>query len=429
MTKRINKKEKNFFSKRNPHFLCVPKFIDLYAIMSIEITSYNFKKYVDHRRFLNKYLRDSLYFPFDYSIQHKENAKFCFFYGKWFYRKDHKKTFHDFVSNFQNCDFVIAEKANKIKKHPFRLVKFVLLMFVWIIQLLLFGHSLRESLVYLPFLMTCVEIKHIVTKIKKYQYKFIVTYYDVAPDQNCFTQFFKKYSIPTMTLQHGMFEKKKNPKSVFDVGIEYTSCISDYYLAWNQYTKDKAVEAGMNEDKVVVLGIPKYSTKSKPSLKSSEKKNLFGVMLNSPGFNQNNLKVLETANEIYERTGIHFVLRYHPDLPHNCFESQCGEGYAGILSNTESIEEYTRHVDFTIISNSSVLIDLLFLQHPTFRLIISNDDAYASITNNSFCNIDDFVLIYKNNDGTVDPTIFSYLCTGYNTIERYKQFFDEMEQR
>ena len=191
------------FSKDLPKMFMVERYINIQKMMSVQIEEMKLDGKYNIKTMISIFNSIISHKTFAYNLLERKNSKFCFFYGWWFFRKDHFNTFFDFSNKFDSCDIIYA--SGQPSKFNFlvilaRAIKMLFFATVWIVQLLLSKHSFKESLTYLPFLATCVELKK---EIKKYhidKYAFFVTYYDLAPDQNFLIQECKNKNIITMTL-------------------------------------------------------------------------------------------------------------------------------------------------------------------------------------------------------------------------------------
>lgn len=413
-------------NKKYKPFL-IDKRIDVDNLLTIFNEEYKITGKRDYKLLYRTFISESLFDTYTYHFEKHDNSYFLMFYGKSYFRIDHQKTFLDFANNFNYADVICAKRVEgKRKAHPLRFLKYQLLSFIWVIQLLFRGVKFKDSVAHLSLLITCKETEKFIKKIDFSKYFFVVSYYDMAPDQNYLIQFCNSKNIRTMTLQHGIFARKSNITIINDMAVEFTESPSNYYLAWNEYTKDEAMKVGIPENKIIVLGIPRYSCFEEPPTRQIEKKNCFGVMLNGKNFGLHNKKLIDMANKIYLISGIKFYLRYHPSLKGDEYASMCEGGYLGNLSNKDSIQDYISCVDFTIISSSSVFVDLIFLKHPVYRLIVSDDDTYSNVGEHSFSSEEELVdCITKVGNNDSNEVLFKYLCTGYNTIEKYRDFFNK----
>lgn len=417
------------YDKKGIKMFLVDSYIDFDSMMSIQQTTARLKNDYRIKYLLKCYISRCIYSRQKYNINTHKNSDFLFFYGNVFYRKDHLKTFLDFTEEFENCDIINGEVIDKKKLNIFNIIKYLLLTAVWIIQLLLQGVKITEAFTYLPYAQTCLDVKKLINQLDVKKYKFVVTYYDLQPDDNCLIQYFKSNGITTMTLQHGIFAEKTNKQNVSDTAIEYSKSICDYYLAWNEYSRDEAVKVGVNPNKIQVLGIPKYACMKQINSQYYSDNNIFGVVLNNNDFELHNQMLVKMASELSEKTKMKYILRYHPTMKGDEYNHLTNDFYIGNSDKNTSITEYAQTIEFTLISSSSVFVDLLFIKHPVYRLVVTKEDTYSTVKYNSFNNVDELVLQLHSNSSHNDRIdLFRYLCTSYNAIDNYKKFFVKMEE-
>lgn len=382
---------------------------------------------ISKRVIIKKYnvimLKDALAKKSRYEFVAK-NGKFLLFYGTTNYRFDHRRTFSSFSERFEDADVLSGYKEKRTLFHPLWFLYSYLHALVWLIQLLLSGYSLLDSSLFIPHIYTCFITNKSLRQTDLKKYKFVVVYYDVNTDDNYVVQACEASNIVTMTLQHGIFAKKESVDSISDFGLEFTESIADYYLCWNQYTKDEAIKAGMNPERIVVLGIPKYINITNNNTINNYVRNTFGVILNSKSFHIHNQELIKIANEISSSLNVKYIVRYHPQLKGNEYSYLYGPNYLENDDNKTTIEDYAQKVDFTIISSSSVFVDLIYLKHPTYRLVVTNRDTYSTVSYNSFKNCEEFLDIYRKTSPT-DDTVFNYLCTTTSVYDNYRDFFNK----
>ncbi len=356
-----------------------------------------------------------------HQIKNKE-SEFLFFYGKYNLRRDHLKTFLTFSKRFTDADIIYADFKEKVKYNVFRLFYTLPLMLVWLFQMIMHRVPFLTACNSLPFVLYCYELNREAFDVSSY--KFVVVYYDASPDENFLVQMCKNSNILTMTLQHGIFARKSVIHTITDTAFELSESISDYYLAWNEYTKDEAIKVGLAPEKVIVLGAPKYINTQEPSGICRSNSNVFGVILNNSAFDVHNRRLIEMANQIYQNSGCKYVLRYHPQMNGSEYKSLYSDGFFKCDDNGHSILEYAQSVSFTIISSSSVFVDLLLLKHPTYRLKVTPEDTYSTVPFNSFSTVKELLELQKN-PGDINEA-FLYLCNTYNVYDNYRSFFDSI---
>ncbi len=345
-----------------------------------------------------------------------------FFYGKWNWREDHFKTFFTFTNRFPKSTRVYYEMRKKPRYTFFKGFIWLFYFLGLLIKNLFIGINLINTLIQLPYYQSKHETIKIFKRIK--QNRFLILYYDVAPDENCLMQLFNNYGKTTATLQHGIFAEKETKKELADTALEYKYSESKYYLAWNKYTKEQAIKSGMSPEKIVVLGIPKYIDYCNDTSLLNSEDNVFGIILNNSDFELHNRTLIQMANNISDRLNFKYVVRYHPQMRGNEYNNIINEKCVQSGHDRRSIVEYAKSVRFTIMSSSSVFVDLVFLRHPVYRLILSDEDTYSEIKENAFNDITELTtLLNKEYDSN---GIFDYLCSTRDIFNSYDTFFTKL---
>lgn len=412
---------------KNISLFGLPKGVDLSSVLAVKNAAY----YSDGITVRNSigglyyYLREALIDDRKYKFDLKEDSKYLLFYGKYNCRKDHQKTFITFSNHFKDSDIVYADFLRKKHIRPLRFLGSLARLIIWLFQLIFRRKrpSVGEIFNALPYIQMCYFQNKEISSIKDKKYSLVVAYYDASPDENFVIQLFKKRGITTATLQHGIFAKKNKIKTITDTAFELSSSISDYYLAWNMYTFDEAINVGMDPSKIKILGMPKYIDLKEPKTTLGQENQVFGVILNNSAFDLHNRKLIDTANSFAEKYGYSFWVRYHPQMKGNEYNKLLSNSCLGVADNGESIAEYASRLSFSIISSSSVFVDLLMLKHHVFRLRVNEDDTYSTVKQNSFSN---HLELYSLINCEYDDSAFKYLCNTYRVYENYRSFFDSI---
>lgn len=195
-------------------------------------------------------------------------------------------------------------------------------------------------------------------------YKNVVVYYDAMPMDNVPAQFFMSRGGKSATLQHGLMCASKN---VPYYGIWFRCFVSDYFLAWNNLTKEEAIKDGVPGDKIRVCGIAKCINACKVL---SPHNKILGVLLD--GYDFINKRLIEVSTDYCRVNGFKYVLRYHPNYKGNEYDNVIDkELYIGEFNG--SLYDYAMSVEFTLMGNSTALMELLYMGHPTYVLSTGSD--------------------------------------------------------
>lgn len=234
-------------------------------------------------------------------IHSVQDSKILFLYNPVRDRKDIMKLFLDVADTIENkqYDFI---KWNIIKAFSLkRFYKMSSLCFTWVVVLLKQKYLFKQIVLILRIL---IEIKDKQDEVEHSahtnKYKLLVVLYDTYSIDNYFVQFFASKGIKTATLQHGvMLAPRKGLENNIDfAGLEFKNFVSDYFLVWNQFTKNEAIKAGLDEDKIKVLGIAKCLNSQ--SMEFGSKK-VFGIILDGEYEKENNSIMIDIANIFAEK--------------------------------------------------------------------------------------------------------------------------------
>lgn len=273
---------------------------------------------------------------------------------------------YNMLQDVYNCSpdasFVELTKSIRIKnpKDIFSLIK---LQFLWLSKLISvtgLGFSRIMAVV-----SAFVKTKTIIARLDKFKnYQNVIVCYDANFIDNVPAQFFKVKGGKSITLQHGVMCASKN---VPYYGIWFRCFISDYFLAWNNLTREEAVKDGIPVNKVVVCGIAKCINTSKIV---SPKNRIIGLLLD--GYDFINVGIIKVANDFCRKYGYKYVLRYHPNYKGNEYDNIILSDYY-VGNNRETLYEYARKVEFTLQGNSTALMELLYMGHPTYVFSTDNE--------------------------------------------------------
>lgn len=409
------------------HPAALPKYIEWQKVMAVWEVSDEMGALRIRSGFgsILRALREAFVDTVIYHQTGNETAQCLLFYGAYNYRKDHYRTFTNFASSLENVRAMAAEPCKK-RWHILRGIKLTGLNFVWIVQALLKGcNPVQAANTAHPLTLCYVMRNGLEKELNAHPKKLFIAYFDASPDESFAVQVARHYGLVTATLQHGIFASKQPRKMLSDTAFEYSDSVSDYYLAWNEYTKDEWKKVASETQKIKVLGIPKFSGAEEIKRPEKVKKNVFGIMLNNSSFPEHNKRLIQMANEIAKRSGIKYVLRYHPELKKDAYQEYIDKEFCmGKSDNGMTIQEYADTVDFTVISSSSVFIDLLYLGYPVYRLKVFESDTYSNVAFNAFSRADELTEMLQSARGNEE--VFDYMCTTRRVKKAYQDFIDEM---
>jgi len=201
-------------------------------------------------------------------------------------------------------------------------------------------------------------------------------------DESLLTEFFNKRNVETITLQHGIFCDFRL-FIPFDY-INYDNLIARKVLCWGQSTIDYLKSNGFSDDRLIMMGNPKYKD---IQIKVPERPlTRCLVLLGRNIYNETNGKLLRLLREYNRKhnNALLFYLKKHPFL----LDSDHRE-YASVndnlifLGKEHSVQEVLKSglVNFSISVNTTAYYESLALGKPSLR--------WAECENEEFYGMDD----------------------------------------
>lgn len=309
-------------------------------------------------------------------------------------RADHKRNYDKVISlfdpnrlNFLDMGFV----EEKINWHKFFLRSIKAMKMIKSIKALS-----RESLGWITTLALAAEILQIedfyqLLKTTPIRERVVVVFHDASSLQNLICQRLKDSDSKTITLQHGLYIEWDYP------GIhvtDYENVSADYFLAWGPTTK-RLIEKYNPDCQVVTVGHPFFiGYLPKPHIRQ----NRFGVILCALAFREDNRRLIALAEQISQAISLPYMVKLHPadnesyyqDVPHDHCER--------FLDKSVTVMDYIDLVDFSITNPSSLLYQLLFMDHMTYKFgpAYANDPSASEWI--SVNDLDSFLEQYKKAD-------------------------------
>lgn len=339
-------------------------------------------------------------------------------------RKDHQVSFSNIVNTAGDPSILHQEETKQID-----LVRSIKIIY----GLLLLSFQMRNRYVgtrkiaLLKAFVVLNDYMNAINNIDIGNPKLAVVYYDACLMDYIFVTHMKSKGIKTATLQHAAFIAARDVASDnFEFkGMELSNSTADYFLAWNPFTRDEAIKAGISKDKIKVMGIPKYCYYQENGEVSTEEHGCFGVALNAMSFDSLNRKLIEAANYLARETGLKFYIKYHPQYKDFIYDDLCDTNYfLGHFELDTPVKDYINKVDFSLISNSSVFIEFVFLKHKVYRLQADELDKFNTIKTDMFRTNEELKHLVVKIEQNTSNTLFDILCYTTSPEANYKLFFD-----
>jgi len=291
----------------------------------------------------------------------------------------------------------------------------------------IYNYLIKRDKHYLYKLLNDIE-----RKIKRIKPDYIVLRNDFFPIERAMVLVSKKLRIPTIIIQHGVFQS---------VSLLIDGKVADYILTWGQYSKDLYVKKCDKKSKnVYVLGHPYLIEKSEVSSKKNKYYIVYYLGQNFERYNKNlldiKIKTIKEINKICNKLGIKFIYRPHPGDNRKTLESKLPKVSFTPRKEklTESFEKGDIFISFTSTSlieaaiYSKICLQLMNFEskvinfeklgicNKSFQTIEELEDYLTKIANSP--NLDKFRIKFNNN----------YIETRYNPGRRFLEILNDIEE-
>jgi len=237
----------------------------------------------------------------------------------------------------------------------------IFLSSVWFIQLLNVPVSLKQKLYLVGKIGCCRKwILALSNEVGTSHPTLVTTYCDSHIYDNISAQFSRWENIPTATFQHGIYPASS--EDLFSSGFELF--VSNYFLAWGEYTKECAIASKVLSENIRIVG----SLLRVDKIKEIPNDPVFGVMLSGSNTGKINLQLLELANDLAQRMGLKYIVKPHHNDTSALWGKICETGLVEhVCENNESLEQLAVKARFFLCpSTSTVAFDLVHIGAITF---------------------------------------------------------------
>ncbi|MGS0973000.1 MAG: hypothetical protein ACVCEJ_07195 [Candidatus Izemoplasmataceae bacterium] len=372
--------EINFFGYKN---------ILLGDALTIQIRDLYIKKFnaIETLRTLLSFIALTITKTYDSSINEiaDDKSKTILFYSSHSFelRKDHTDSMEKVKSIFITRSDLIGKKINR--RLELRNLKLLVYLPIWIFQLSRLSCSFQLKIkIILDLSNAKLWYDFISKEIDPQKYSALIVHCDARTFDNILVQYLKLSNVPTATLQHGHFTAPPyNNMNIKELSTMFEGFVSDRFFVWGEYTKNEAIKNGVTEERIKIVGCPKYINYHHEKLDEIDT-GTFGIVLDGGGEKtlKSNIEMINVSNQIAAVKNLKYVIKPHPVSDITIYEEYINKRYLSrVAPKDESVEEYAKTIDFSIAKGSSVYSELIFLEKIVYRFVSDDEiDRYKEIS-------------------------------------------------
>ena len=230
------------------------------------------------------------------------------------------------------------------------------------------NNSIKESIYYSSMLLFgYVNAIYILKAVLDNKCKSVVVLSDMHLIDSLLVQMCKKKGITTFTLQHGNFELDE----------PFVLSKSDYFLTYGDYSKNKAISYGMEESKLIKVGLFKLLGKKVPDRmpKKEIKVQKIGIILSGDVFADADTNMINLIVSYAKKRGKEVFVKFHPNFGKDKYPSVDWGGVTESFNTEINVEEFKNRVDVAIVLNSTVFFEYTLSLYPSF-IYVDKDDSF-----------------------------------------------------
>ena len=361
-----------------------------------------------------------------YRLRHKPGAKLLFFNHTD--RLDHMQSFQKVISLVPNEDVAQVDVSAGRFARPGKILRRVGQLLRWLKNLGKSGLTWREFWFVVPFAQLAQEAKEQFEQWDLSYYRAVIFYYDFNWVPNILLQMARKKGIKTITLQHGHFSTYLEFPNE-EGRIKHQVSVADEFLAWNEQEKQVVENTGFPSQAIKVMGIPRYLDEPFHPMEQGPRKGIFGVI--STIAPKTDLTIIQIACEIAEQTGWKFYVRYHPHQQGDDYDHFFSSPYYLGNGGGCPLARYAEQVDFSLVGQSTVLIDLLHMGKRVYHYCDGKTQGEYPQQENAFTSATQVLEMERELKKTEIQwmTLRGKLSGPADARQRYINYFKELEEK
>ncbi len=332
-------------------------------------------------------------------------------------RSDYRKWFTG-ISDLVEDKFIICKGQNL----SFMGLKYILYMPQWF-KIFSKLYSAKEAFYYTSVLYTAFcDYKNIINIIMQKEIKLLVTFCDLHSVDSLITQYCNLHTIPTATLEHGIYLG----------GPNFYFSYSDYFLGYGEFVYRQALLSNVSEKKFIKVGMPQLISEEIPKELSQNENCIIGIIFNGSNLTEEDERMTKVVMEYAQKCGYEIYIKLHPASSKSNYKRMEWDRIKKIYSSEISVVEFGRLVEFTVISASTVFIEYCVHLLPVFlyksQSRVFDNETWCKFTTSK--ELEDLVTCYRSDKDSYQRKMDDrrrYFTEIDDISNKYYDFFKEYE--
>ncbi len=245
---------------------------------------------------------------------------------------------------------------------------------------------------------------------------------DVMPVDSYFVQKWNMLKINTITLQHG----------TFNIGhYGYTHSISKYFLAHSEFSKNNAVQSGVNESQIYVVGAPQ-NIRTPIYQFHWKKEKIIGLLLGGTVVEQYDIELVKMVKIFAKKYGYKIYIKFHPGFEKDQYSINIWDGIDKFYESNIDIYDFADLVDFMVDDGSTVFVEYMVQNRIAFTYLCKinpyKEDKNIQLGFETAEEMEKLFLMYQNQNEELLQLLNKnkeYLGTKETPFFLYHKFFCE----
>lgn len=342
-----------------------------------------------------------------------------------YYRSDHDLYWKRIRSLFSHSDEIFYEAKISLGKllsqislkHFFYKIK----LFYKIWGKLESIDSKKHKMYFSNQIMKCYLCKEKLSR-SNHSPKVVISFFDAAMFENFIIQYLKTKGTVSITNQHGQPVYRGHHLDHYNQS-QILNFTSDYFIAKGLFTKEQFIKAGVDSERIKVLGGFEGDT----PIRKTKKHHIIGIFLDCIEFDfalESNKMLIDIAEQFSKETGYQYFIKVHPTDSCENYKNYVSKNCIEIINKEKSITELIDSMAFGLLHASAIYVDIILREKKAYKLISQQEFPLVENPEDLIQGIEDLKIKYhlwKNKSNNEKSEYYQNLKKRYVWSHQFKE--------